>query len=79
MLNRTEQKILKCLEEYYGGELDLDDSFELICSSDLEITELISRLEVCYEHRLVYNEVPKVHEFEYVKDWIEWVVNHLEK
>ena len=77
-MSRIEEKILKIIGEYYGDECDIDDLFyENICTSDMQMWELFVILEDKFELPLMPFPEPQC--FEYVKNFIDWVVNNLEK
>lgn len=76
-MTRQEEKILKIIGEYYGDDCDIDDLFyENICTSDMEMLELIGTLE---EENILVSTIPRPIEFDLIKDFIDWVVNNIEK
>lgn len=73
-MSRIEEKILKIISEYYGDECDIDDLFyENICTSDMEMSELIGILE---GENILVGTIPRAMEFELVKEFLDWVVDN---
>jgi len=77
-MSRIEEKILKIIGEYYGGEVDVDDDFfDNICTNEFEMFELIAKLE--NEIPLKVTLLPESYRFDYIDNFIKWVVNNIEK
>jgi hypothetical protein len=76
-MSRIEEKILKIIGEYYGEEVDVDDDFfDNICTNEFEMFELIAILG----HRnIIISTMCEAEQFTLVQDFIEWLVNNLEK
>lgn len=76
-MSRIEEKILKIVSEYYGDECDIDDLFyENICTSDMEMSELICILENEFDFQFNFIEYPKPIDFELIHDFIQFVTQN---
>jgi acyl carrier protein len=76
-MTRQEEKILKIIGEYYGYECDIEDLFyENICTSDMEMSELICILENEFDFKFNFIEYPRPIDFEFIHDFIQFVTQN---